>query len=231
MQSLSQPKWLLGASIFLCVAGAFLVYCSGSTERRANALPRMTCDDLIRRGRAAPQFVTLTDVHLGQRGHAFQYDMDAALKMYVPMYSARLQNPPRNIDLALVLEVLDDRDRQRLLRQPKVGELTVQLWRSDGEIDLWAQNKLLRMYPGIRLPNCRILSVGLHEPSIVRAQRERYEGGMMIATGAAFQLGWSIWQRLCDHLAPARQKPAESVQAAAVDCREDVVGGWRDGQL
>src|SRR5262245_47045884 len=110
-----QPKWLMGLSALLVLWGALLVGAGYRTERFANDLPRMTCDDLLKMGRAAPQFVILTDVQLCQTGHAFRRDMDAAIEMYVPVYSTKLKKEPRGAELTLLLEVLDDRERRRLL--------------------------------------------------------------------------------------------------------------------
>jgi hypothetical protein len=194
MIHLDQPKWLLviSAGLFLC--GAILVAGSQRIEQRAKALPRMSCDDLIRKGRAAPRFVTLTDVQLCQNGHAFRRDMDAAMEMYVPVYSAKLRKEPRAADLVLLLEVLDDRELNRLLEQPAVGELTVELWTEAGALAPWIGNRLSTIYPGIQLANCRVLSVGLHEPSAFRGRHEWRDGMGTLLLAAACQLGWWIWR-------------------------------------
>jgi hypothetical protein len=188
------PKWLavVFAGLFLC--GAFMAACSSRTEQRANSLPRMSCNDLIRMGRAAPQFVTLTDVHIGENGYAFYRNMDAAMEMYVPAYSTKLAKPPRGADLVLLLEVLDERQRERLLERPAMGELPVELWTAAGSLDPWVQDTLATMYPGIQVANCRVLSVGLHEPSEFRARYEWREGIEMTLFAAFCQLGWWIWQ-------------------------------------
>jgi hypothetical protein len=188
------PKWLavVFAGLFFC--GAFMAACSRRTEQRANSLPRMSCADLVRMGRAAPQFVTLTDVHVCENGYAFWRDMDAAMEMYVPAFSTKLAKQPRGADLVLLLEVLDDRQRDRLLERPAMGELTVELWTAASTLDPWVQDTLAIMYPGIQVANCRVLSVGLHEPSEFRARCEWREGIETMLLAAVCQLGWWIWQ-------------------------------------
>ena len=160
MIHLAQPKWIVFVSIGLFLCGVLLAAGSLRTAQRAKALPRMSCEDLIRKGRAAPKFLTLTDVQLCQNGDAFRRDMDAAMEMYVPAFSTKLKKAPRPADLVLLLEVLDDRERDRLLEQPTVGELTVELWTDARNLDPWVGNTLATIYPGIQLRNCRVLSVG-----------------------------------------------------------------------
>jgi hypothetical protein len=194
MIHLGQPKWLvvISAGLFLC--GAFLAASSLQTAQRANALPRMSCGDLIRMGRAAPQFVTLTDVHLCKNGHASRRDMDAAIEFYVPVFSSSLKKAPPAADLGLLLEVLDDRELNRLLEQPAVGELTVELWTDARSLDPWVGNRLATIYPGIQLANCRVLSVGLHEPSEFRARHEWRDGMAMLLLATACQIGAWMWR-------------------------------------
>jgi hypothetical protein len=196
MIHLGQPKWIAVVSAGLFLWGAFSVADSRRTEQRAKELPRMSCSDLIRMGRAAPKFLTLTDVHICQNGHAFRRDVDAAMEMYVPVFSTKLGKEPRAADLALLLEVLDDREFNRLLARPAVGELTVELWTEVGTLDPWVGDTLATMYPGIKLANCRVISVGLHEPSEFRAANEWRDGIGMMLLASACQLGWSIWRRI-----------------------------------
>jgi hypothetical protein len=179
----------------LLLGGVVLTIGSLRTAERLKAVPRMSCDELLRRGGAAPQFVTLNDVHLGERGYAFRRDMDAAMEMYVPVYSTALRQEPQGPSLVLLLQVLDDRDRDRLLAQPAVGELTVQLWTDSRRLDPWIGAQLATMYPGIQLARCRVLSVGLHEPSAGRARREFRCGMGMLGLAMASQLAWWAGRR------------------------------------
>ncbi|HEV3342307.1 MAG TPA: hypothetical protein VG125_18200 [Pirellulales bacterium] len=190
-----QPKWFMAICGGLVLWGAILVAASWRTQQRASDLPRMSCEELLRKGRAAPQFVTLTDVRLCQNGFAFRRDMDAATETYVPAFSTTLKDEPPAADLRLLLEVLEERESDRLLACPAVGELTVELWTDARTLDPWIEKTLAPCYPGIQLANCRVLSVGLHEPSAVRAQYELQDGMVMILAAAVCQLGWWIWVR------------------------------------
>jgi hypothetical protein len=201
MYWLGQPKWLWWTSIALCVCGALLIASSYRTAQQARRLPRMTCAELLRRGPAAPQFVTLTDVHLGQAGQALRRDMDAALEMYVPIYSAHLKQQPAGADFRLLLEVLDDRQLNRLLARAEVGALTVELWSDASQLDPWVDRELATRYPGIQVRRCRVVSVGLHEPSLVRSGREWRDGFVLVLLAMALQAGWLAWRRF-KHEAP-----------------------------
>ena len=165
----SQPKWLIGLTAFAFLCGIFLVATSLRKADRAHGLRRMTCEDLIGNGPGTDQFLTLTDVHLCSAGHAVRRDTDAAMEMYIPIFSDRLKQEPQPADIALLLEVLDDRDREQLLECPDVGELNVELWTRAAQLDPWVLDRLGSIYPGIQLAKCRVLSVGLHEPSALHA--------------------------------------------------------------
>jgi hypothetical protein len=190
-----QPKWIIGVSIFLFLGGAFLISTSMRKAEDACKLTRITCNDLVRNGPGGNQFITLTDVHLCSAGNAFQRDMDAPIEMYVPIFSNRLPQEPQPAALDLVLQVLDDRDRDQLLDHANVGELNVELWTPVGQLDPWVLDRLASLYPGIKLAKCRVLSVGLHEPSALHSRSEMVEGVVSVVVPIALQLGIWIWQR------------------------------------
>jgi hypothetical protein len=114
--------------------------------------------------------------------------------MYVPIYSARLLNEPAPAELKLLLEVLDDRPRDQLLARPNVGELMIELWAPPGRLDPWVKDRLGAIYPGMQLANCRVLSVGLHEPSALRIRSAMQEGIALVIAAIGCQAGWQIWQ-------------------------------------
>ncbi len=154
----------------------------------------MTCDDLIQKGPGHNQFIILTDVHLCSRGDALRRDMDADMQMYVPIYSARLMKEPPPAELKLLLEVLDDRERERLLARPDAGELIVELWTASGQLGPWVKDRLGAIYPGMQLAKCRVLSVGLHEPSALRIGSAMQEGIVLLIVGFGCQAGWQVWR-------------------------------------
>ena len=194
MRAYSQPKWVIGVTSIAALLGALLIVKSNRWAEFAQSLPRMACDDLVQNGPGGNQFIVLTDVHLCSRGNAFRRDMDADMQMYVPIYGARLMNEPQPADLKLLLEVLDDRERDRLLARPDVGELMVELWTPAGRLDPWAKNFLAATYPGIQLANCRVLSVGLHEPSALRIGSAMQEGVALLVVAVGCQIAWQIWR-------------------------------------
>ena len=189
----AQPKWLIGLTAFAFVDGAFMLSCSSRHKDNAQTLPRMTCDDLIQNGPGANQFVTLTDAHLCSKGDVSSRDMDSALEMYVPIYSDSLKQEPQPADIALILEVLDDRDRSALLERRDVGELNVELWRQAAQLHPWVFDSLVTLYPGIHVAKCRVVSVGLHEPSLLHARSEMHQGIFSLVAAILFQFGWWIW--------------------------------------
>ena len=201
-------KWLVGASLITFLWGVLLIVGSLDAAHRAGRLARMTCDDLIRNGPGADNFITLTDVRICSAGHAFRRDMDAAMEMYVPIFSSRAQQPPQPADIKLILQVLDDRDRDELLARPDIGELNVELWNPAGQLDPWAADWLGSIYPGIQLAKCTVLSVGLHEPSMLHAQSEMHDGLVLLGISLACQFGWWTWRRLdkqSPQIAPSSQ--------------------------
>jgi hypothetical protein len=155
---------------------------SGNIKKQAENLPRMTCDDLVRNGPGKNTYVTLTDVMLCSRGHAMARDMDAAMQMYVPIYS-RNGREPEPVELTLVLEVHDDRDRELLLAQPDIGELNCQVDRTIDDIDPGFIKTLETKYAGIRVLKMRMVSVGLHEPTLVKSQRVWWHGIVSVLLG------------------------------------------------
>jgi hypothetical protein len=190
----SQPKWLIGVTLVTAVLGVLLIAKSNRWADDARSLPRMTCDDLVQNGPGGSQFIILTDVRLCSRGDAFRRDMDADMEMYVPIYSTRLIKEPQPENLKLLLQVLDDRERDRLLARPEVHELMVELWTSTGKLYPWVKDRLAALYPGIQLANCRVLSVGLHEPSALRIGSAMQEGVALIIVAFGCQVGWLIWK-------------------------------------
>jgi hypothetical protein len=190
----SQPKWVLGVTLISIFLGALLIAKSNRWSDLAKSLPRMTCDDLIQKGPGDNQFIILTDVHFCSSGDALRRDMDADMQMYVPIYSARLMKEPPPAELKLLLEVLDDRERDRLLARPDIGELIVELWTASGQLDPWVKDRLGAIYPGMQLAKCRVLSVGLHEPSALRIGSAMHEGIVLLIVGFGCQAGWQVWR-------------------------------------
>jgi hypothetical protein len=191
---MSRQAWLLVACIFSLAYGGWCFVLSPRVREEANGLPKLTCDELIQNGPGGNPFIKLTDVRLCSKGDVMRIDMDAAMEMYLPIYSARLAKEPEPRDLTLLLEILDSRDRDRLLARPDVGELTCELWTRADKLDRWVCDGLAAKYPGIRVKNCRVLSVGLHEPTEIKAGRI-WSYAIVSSVSGGVLLCWLVWRR------------------------------------
>jgi hypothetical protein len=186
--------WFLTASLLCFAYGGCCLVLSGEIRERAASLPRMTCHELVRNGPGKYRFIQLTDVQLCSRGHAFYRDMDAAMQMVIPIHS-RQEKEPAPADLALLLDIHDDRDRESLLADPDVGKLNCQVDRGIADIDPGFVEYLQTRYPGLRKANLRLVSVGLHEPTEIKSVRTWWHGIVASLVAAAI-LGWLVGQRL-----------------------------------
>jgi hypothetical protein len=182
------------ALALLIAHGIFCVWNSGSLRRKADVLPKMTCADLLKDGPRGNPYLTLTDVHLAGGGAVFHRDMDEAIEMYVPIYSTRLPREPQPQELKLLLQVLDDRDQERLLEHPDIGDLTCELWTRPGDFDQWMHDGLAAKYPGMPIERCLVLSVGLHEPTPAKAVRSWWFG-IESFVAAAVLLACGLWMK------------------------------------
>jgi hypothetical protein len=97
--------------------------------------------------------------------------MDGAIEMYIPIYPGRLVQEPAPAELRLLLEVLDDRDWDALRASPGPLEFACEFWTRAEQLHPWVLQTLEAKYPGIQVRRCRVASVGLHEPTAVKAER------------------------------------------------------------
>jgi hypothetical protein len=201
----ARARWPAIASLGLFAYAGLCLTQSGTVKKQAESLPRMTSDELVRNGPGKNYFITLTDVHLCSRGHAFYRDMDAAMQMYVPIYSRNDQEPAPP-ELKLLLEVLDDRDLEKLLAQPDVGELNCQVDRSVRDVDEGFITYLQTRYPGMPA-NLRLVSVGLHEPTVEKSERMWRDGAVSLLLGVALITWWAL-RRAMDQHAPIASRVA-----------------------
>jgi hypothetical protein len=88
--------------------------------------------------------------------------------VFIPTYPATLQSEPQPRDLRVLLEVQDADDWQRI-RNAGVVELTCQVHTGSGRVADWAQKTLETKCPGIEFANLVVLTVGLHEPTMAKA--------------------------------------------------------------
>lgn len=176
------------------LAGRFLV------QDRLARVPRMTCDELARNGPPAEGQVTLTDLRACRRGVVAAI-VDHSLDLYVPAYPAGLVQEPDPPDLAFLLQVWDNNERHRILEEPGPVDVTcevhrparlVRICRGPGEIEQWAQEGLQKKYPGIRMPNVWVLTVGYGGTPTAEQVKSglSYGIGELLIGGAV--LGWGV---------------------------------------
>jgi len=207
---MSRRPWFLVASFGLLAYGVLCLVRFPVERRRALAVPRMTCGQLLQKGPVAEEYVTLTDVRLCRGGFAFWRDAMSPgdVDVFVPAYPGVLQSEPSPRDLRLLLEVQDADDWQRI-RNSVVVEITCQVHTGSGRVDDWAQKHLETKYPGIQFANLLVLTVGLHEPTMAKAGSLLRHGISATLAGAGI-LVWLRWRRKAS-MAPSGPVSSEPV--------------------
>jgi hypothetical protein len=164
----------------------------------------MTCLELARNGAPADGQVTLTDLQPCSRGFVASFPSGeyGDLDLYIPAYSAGLGKEPDPPDLALLLQVWDDDDRQRLLNHPgptegtcwaRKGARVVEVSRGPGEIEEWARKGLQEKYPGLRLANVWVLTFGHGSTPTAERVRSAWQYGIVeLLFGAAILGLWAF---------------------------------------
>jgi hypothetical protein len=181
-------------AVGLVIFGSLSLAGSWSHERRLAKVPRMTCDELVRKGPAADGFAMLTDLKACGRGYLMYRDplCPGDVEMYVPAYAAHFQQEPQPSDLVLLLAIHDDDPLDCLMRANGPVEFTCQVDRNVDRLENWIRQGITAKYPGLQLANCWILNVGLHEPSSYVARRMLQTGLVTVLTGG----GILIWLAL-----------------------------------
>jgi hypothetical protein len=203
----------------LLLYGGCTVWGGGVIEDRAARVPRMTCDELVRNGPGGNTYVTLTDVKVCTGGSLFYGDglSPGHVEETVPVYSAGRGREPEPRDLALIVQVFDDEERQHIFRQPEVGELTCEVRRAPGWMDPEDLRALEAKYPGLRVDRCWVLGVGLFEPTAARAREMKWQGTFAAWTGVALLAAVGLWVGYERRRAPlAAQPPAPGGPDAGV---------------
>jgi hypothetical protein len=193
----------------VCTIGGLLLLTGGCSlansfdvQDRLVRVPRMTCAQFARNGPPADGQVTLTDLKLSSRGAvAWRNRVSPGdLDLYVPACPADLAQEPEPADLAFLLQVWDDDQWQRMRGQPASLEVTcwarrgariVKFTQGPGQVEEWARDRLEQKYPGIRLGNVWVLTVGHgYTPTLDRAQSAfRYGIGELVAGLAVLAFG------------------------------------------
>ena len=192
---MNRRSWLLVASLGMLAYGVLCLVRFPIERRRAMAVPRMTCGQLLQKGIVKEEYVTLTDVRLCRGGFAFWRDAMSPgdVAVFIPVYPAALQSEPAPPDLKLLLEVQDADDWQRI-RDAGVVELTCLVHAGSGRVADWALKHLESKYPGIQLANLLVFTVGLHEPTMAKAG-SLLRHGIVATSAGALAVIWLLWWR------------------------------------
>jgi hypothetical protein len=191
-----QPRpWMMIASCGLLIYGLACLLGYPAQQQRAAAVPRMSCEQLLKNGPGQDGYATLTDVRLCRKGYAIWRDAMSPgdVDVFVPVYAANLPREPEPHELTLLLEVQDAGDWQRL-RSTEVVEFTCQVHSAADRVPDWAQSGLAEKYRGIRFADLKVLAVGLHEPTPAKARQLLWHGTLACGAGAAL-FGWFMWRR------------------------------------
>src|SRR5262245_20919198 len=189
---MSRRGWFLVVSLGLLAYGVLCLVRFPIERQRALAVPRMTCRQLLLRGHVADEYVTLTDVRLCRRGFAFWRDAmsPSDVEVFVPVFPADLPSEPASPDLKLLLEV-QDADDWRRIRDSGTAEVTCQVHEGGLRVEDWAQRDLGLKYPGLHFAEVLVLTVGLHEPTMAKADMLLRHG--IVATSVAVAI--LLWLR------------------------------------
>jgi hypothetical protein len=167
---MTRSSWVLVVGILALSYGGCVVPNSYAVRELAERVPRMTCDELVRNGPGPNEYVTLTDVRLCRGGYVFRRDsFNGSLDELVqPVYSARLARPPEPQELALLLRITDDQEKDELIGQPGTVEFTCAVSKGVRKVDAGIARALEDKYPSIQLARCWLLTVGNLEPTAAR---------------------------------------------------------------
>jgi len=188
-------------------------------------LPEMSCEQLVRDGSGGHRYLVLTDAALTSGRSVGMRDSESgALELYHPIYAAGNAKQPPAVELKLILGVFDETDRRRLRddrdqrqvhRQTGFSPIVIEVSTTADQLPDWAQEGLAKGYPGIVLSRCRVVTIGLDEPTEAHARHLQWRGLGLTALGV-IMLGWCVWQiRVRDR----RAAPAADSHSAGAPSR------------
>jgi hypothetical protein len=194
--------WLSVVAVGMLAYGGHCLREAPAMREAIESLPEMTCEQLVCDGPGGHQFVVLTDAALSSGRSVAQRDSESGtLELYHPIYSAANAKEPPAVEFTLILGILDESDRRRVRvdwnqRQTKgltgVGRLTVKVTQTADQLPAWAQEGLANNYRGILLSRCRVVTIGLDEPTAAHARRLQWLG-ILYSVGGLITLCWCGW--------------------------------------
>jgi hypothetical protein len=195
--------FILGGLLLL--VGGCSVAGSYATRDRLARVPRMTCDQLARNGPPADGQVTLTDVRPCNRGFVALPSGEFDHTVFLPAYASGLGQEPEPPKLGFLLQIYGDHGRYPLLEQPgpvevtcwaKKGASVVEIGHGPAEIEKAVQKALQEKYPGIRLNDVWVLTVGHGLTPTAERVRSAWQWGIVeLLIGAAVLVAGGILAR------------------------------------
>ena len=203
--------WIAVIAVGMLAYGGHSLWEAPAMRRAIENLPEMTCEQLVRDGPGRHRYVVLTDAALTSGRSVAERDSESgALELYHPIYPAAESKEPPAVQLNLILGVLDESERRRARDdrnqretqgQPGLSPLIVEVTTTADQLPAWAQEGLANNYRGILLSRCRVVTIGLDEPTAAHAQRLQWRG-LGFTTLGLMILGWCVWRiRVRDPLA------------------------------
>jgi hypothetical protein len=188
-------SWLTLACAACFLAGGCILTNSWLTRQRSANVPVMSCTDLIRNGPGPHPHVTVTGLRLSSGGYLLERDGETGAldELVQPIYPASLGREPDPADLVLLLQIMNDREKTKLLAQPDLEPFTCAVGSASQRIEPSMRQALEKQYPGLSVVRCQVLTVGLHEPTPERADQMIWQGIALLGL-AGLLLAWRTWR-------------------------------------
>jgi len=194
--------WLSVVAVGMLTYGGHCLREAPTMRKAIENLPEMTCEQLVCDGPGGHRYVVLTDAALSSGRSVAERDSESgALELYHPIYPAAKAKEPPAVELSLILGILDESDRRRVrddrnerqtLGQAGVSPLTVEVTTTADQLPAWAQEGLANNYRGILVSRCRVVTIGLDEPTAAHS-RQLQLCGIGFTVFGLITLGWCAW--------------------------------------
>src|SRR5215831_4902940 len=187
-------RFLHFASVFCLAFGGCNLYASKALQEKAAKLPRLTCDQILRKGPGTDEYVIVTDVRPCSRVCVYWStgggDISVDEYFYLPVYPAGAAKEPENRDVTFLFFATDRHVGLSLIGQPAGTEVECMVGKASRELDAPTQELLKARYPGLRVRDCWLLTTHFREPMSERAKDAYWSGigflvvGVLLVAGA-----------------------------------------------
>jgi hypothetical protein len=152
----------LGVGVVCLAFGGCNLNVSERWEEQAAKLPRLTCEEILRRGPGTDDLVIVSDVRPCSRQPVYWStgggDISVDEYFYLPVYPAGAAKEPENRDVTF-LYYSSSRDAGRALIGQRAGtEVLCTVRLAAGQLDTSTEELLESQYPGLRARQCWLLT-------------------------------------------------------------------------